>query len=43
MLAGIVSYVVLKSLSGRANEIAWSMWLFGALLLGGKILEVLVR
>jgi len=43
MLAGIVSYVVLKSLSGRAREVAWSMWLFGALLLGGKVLEVAVR
>lgn len=43
MLAGIVSYLVLKSLSGRAREIAWSMWLFGALLLAGKVLEVTVR
>jgi AGZA family xanthine/uracil permease-like MFS transporter len=43
MLAGIVSYLVLKSLSGRAREIAWSMWLFGALLLAGKVLEVTAR
>jgi AGZA family xanthine/uracil permease-like MFS transporter len=40
MLAGIVSYLVLKSLTGRIREIAWPMWLFGALLLLGKILEV---
>jgi AGZA family xanthine/uracil permease-like MFS transporter len=43
MLAGIVSYLVLKSLSGRAGEIAWSMWLFGALLLAGKLLEVTIH
>jgi AGZA family xanthine/uracil permease-like MFS transporter len=43
MLAGIVSYLVLKSLTGRIREIAWSMWLFGALLLAGKILEVAAR
>jgi AGZA family xanthine/uracil permease-like MFS transporter len=43
MLAGILSYLVLKSLTGRAREIAWPMWLFGALLLVGKILEVMAR
>ena len=39
MLAGILSHLVLKSLSGRAREIAWPMWFFGALLLAGKLLE----
>jgi AGZA family xanthine/uracil permease-like MFS transporter len=43
MLAGIISYLVLKSFSGRAREIAWPMWLFGALLLVGKLLEVMSR
>jgi adenine/guanine/hypoxanthine permease len=43
MLAGIVSYLVLKSLTGRIREIAWPMWLFGVLLLTGKILEVVAR
>jgi xanthine/uracil/vitamin C permease (AzgA family) len=32
MVAGL-SYLVLKSMTGRAREIAWPMWLFGALLL----------
>jgi adenine/guanine/hypoxanthine permease len=40
MLAGIVSTLVLKSLTGRIREIAWPLWLFGALLLAGKFLEV---
>ena len=43
MLAGIISYLVLKSLTGRAREIAWPMWLFGALLLVGKVLEATAR
>ena len=43
MLAGIISYLVLKSLTGRIREIAWTMWLFGALLLAGKVLEVAAR
>jgi adenine/guanine/hypoxanthine permease len=43
MLAGIISYLVLKSLSGRVREIAWPMWLFGVLLLAGKLLEVVAR
>jgi adenine/guanine/hypoxanthine permease len=43
MLAGIVSTLVLKSLTGRLREIAWPLWLFGALLLLGKILEVSAR
>jgi adenine/guanine/hypoxanthine permease len=43
MLAGILSYLVLKSLTGRVREVAWPMWLFGALLLAGKLLEVTAR
>src|SRR4029078_2357538 len=43
MLAGIVSYLVLKSLTGRIREIAWPLWLFGALLLAGKFLEAVGR
>lgn len=43
MLAGIISYLVLHSLTGRVREIAWPMWLFGALLLAGKVLEGVAR
>jgi AGZA family xanthine/uracil permease-like MFS transporter len=39
MFVGIVSYVVLKSLSGRVREVSWVMWLFAALLLLAKILD----
>src|SRR5260370_15159805 len=41
MLAGIISHLVLKSWTGRAREIAWPMWFFGAPLLAGKVLEAM--
>jgi AGZA family xanthine/uracil permease-like MFS transporter len=43
MFAGIVSYVLLKLLSGRAREVSGTMWAFAALLLTGKVIEVAVR
>ena len=39
MFVGIVSYVVLKTVRGKANEVSWVMWLFAALLLLAKILD----
>jgi AGZA family xanthine/uracil permease-like MFS transporter len=41
MFVGIVSYVVLKALTGRFREISWVMWLFAILLMLAKILEAL--
>lgn len=39
MFVGIVSYVVLKVLTGRAREVSWVMWLFAVLLLAAKLLD----
>lgn len=39
MFVGIVSYVVLKTATGRAREVSWVMWIFAALLLLAKILD----
>jgi AGZA family xanthine/uracil permease-like MFS transporter len=43
MFAGIVSYVLLKLLTGRAREVSGTMWSFAALLVAGKVLEVVLR
>ncbi|HEX6540598.1 MAG TPA: NCS2 family permease [Ktedonobacterales bacterium] len=39
MFVGIVSYVVLKVLTGKVREISWVMWLFAVLLLVAKFLD----
>lgn len=41
MFVGIVSYVVLKVLTGRIREVSWVMWLFAVLLLIAKVLDAL--
>lgn len=41
MFVGIVSYVVLKTATGRAKQVSWVMWIFAALLLLAKIMEAL--
>src|SRR5262249_28686256 len=43
MFAGIVSFVLLKLLTGRLREISVTMWVFAALLLLAKILEAVVQ
>jgi adenine/guanine/hypoxanthine permease len=43
MFAGIVSYVLLKLLCGRAREVSGTMWCFAALLVLGKVLEIVLR
>jgi AGZA family xanthine/uracil permease-like MFS transporter len=43
MFAGIVSYVLLKTLTGRAREVSAVMWIFAALLLAAKILDAVVK
>src|SRR5579859_2297124 len=42
MFAGIVSYVLLKLLTGRLREISLTMWAFAVLLLLAKILDAVV-
>jgi AGZA family xanthine/uracil permease-like MFS transporter len=39
MFIGIVSYVVLKVLTGKIREVSWVMWLFAILLLAAKVLD----
>ena len=39
MFVGIVSYVVLKVLTGKIRDVSWVMWLFAILLLIAKILD----
>ena len=39
MFVGIVSYVVLKTLTGKIREVSWIMWVFAALLILAKILD----
>ena len=39
MFVGIVSYVVLKVVTGKGRQISWVMWLFALLLLLAKFLE----
>jgi AGZA family xanthine/uracil permease-like MFS transporter len=41
MFMGIVSYVVLKALTGRIREVSWVMWLFAVLLVLAKVLQAL--
>jgi AGZA family xanthine/uracil permease-like MFS transporter len=41
MFVGIVSYVVLKTVTGRWREVSWVMWLFAVLLLVAKVLDAL--
>jgi len=41
MFMGIVSYVLLKALSGRIREVSWVMWLFAVLLVLAKVLQAL--
>ncbi len=39
MFVGIVSYVVLKTLTGKIREVSWVMWLFAILLIIAKVLD----
>lgn len=39
MFVGIVSYVVLKVLTGKMRDISWVMWLFALLLILAKVLD----
>ena len=39
MFVGIVSYVVLKTLTGKIREVSWIMWVFAALLILAKVLD----
>lgn len=43
MFAGIVSYVLLKTLTGRVRDVSVTMWAFAALLLLAKILDAVVK
>ena len=42
MFAGIVSYVLLKLLTGRVRQVSLTMWAFAILLLVAKILDAVV-
>jgi AGZA family xanthine/uracil permease-like MFS transporter len=42
MFAGIVSYVLLKLLTGRVRQVSLTMWAFAILLLLAKILDAVV-
>jgi AGZA family xanthine/uracil permease-like MFS transporter len=42
MFAGIVSYVLLKLLTGRVRQVSLTMWAFAILLLIAKILDAVV-
>jgi AGZA family xanthine/uracil permease-like MFS transporter len=43
MLAGVVSYVLLKLFTGRVREVSGTMWGLALLLVTGKVLEVVLR